>query len=147
MAEVTKLIRTAPERVFEVLSDGWLYTGWVVGASHVRAVEPSWPAPGARIHHAVGAWPLMLARRDQGRGVRTVETPGAAGPRAAARRGPGGASLEPHPSGTLIRMSETPVSGPGKWLHNPAADALLRARNAESLGRLAALTERPGGPR
>ena len=109
MAEASKLIQTPPERVFEVLSDGWLYTGWVVGASHIRAVEPSWPAPGSRIHHAVGAWPLML--RDETR-VEACE-PSKRLVLLARGRPLGEARvelrLEPHPSGTVIRMAETPV--------------------------------------
>jgi uncharacterized protein YndB with AHSA1/START domain len=147
MAEASKLIATSPERVFEVLSDGWLYTGWVVGASHIRAVEPAWPAPDSRIHHAVGAWPIML--RDETR-VEACEAPTRLV--LLARGRPLGEArvelrLEPRPTGTLVRMLETPVSGPGRWLHNPVADALLHARNVESLARLAALAERPAGPR
>lgn len=45
-------------------------------------------------------------------------------------------------AGTRIEMSETPIAGPGKWLHNRATDALLTRRNVESLARLAAITER-----
>ena len=29
----------APEDVFRVLADGWLYPSWVVGASRIRSVE------------------------------------------------------------------------------------------------------------
>jgi hypothetical protein len=29
----------SPQAVFEVLADGWLYPGWVVGASRMRAVD------------------------------------------------------------------------------------------------------------
>jgi len=43
-------------------------------------------------------------------------------------------------------MVETPIAGPGKWLHNPAAEALLIRRNQESLARLAALAERRTEP-
>lgn len=43
-------------------------------------------------------------------------------------------------------MSETPIAGPGKSLHNPATEALLTRRNIESLARLAALTERRTTP-
>ena len=53
-------MKVEPSRVFEVLADGWQYTAWVVGASHVRAVEQSWPSVGARIHHSFGVWPLVL---------------------------------------------------------------------------------------
>jgi uncharacterized protein YndB with AHSA1/START domain len=147
MAEASMLIATPPERVFDVLSDGWLYTGWVVGASHIRAVESTWPAPGSRIHHAIGAWPVML--RDETK-VELCDPPNRLV--LLARGRPLGEArvdlrLESRQSGTLVRMLEMPVSGPGKWLHNPAADALLTARNNESLARLAALAERPAQPR
>ena len=45
-----------------------------------------------------------------------------------------------------MTMHEAPVSGPGKWLHNPAAEAVLVRRNRESLVRLATLAERPTRP-
>src|SRR6476659_6586262 len=60
MAEASVTVSASPERVFEVLSDGWQYAGWVVGSVKVRAVESDWPRPGTRIHHAVGAWPMIL---------------------------------------------------------------------------------------
>ena len=40
--------------------DGWNYADWVVGAVHVRSVDPNWPAPGSRVHHRLGAWPLTI---------------------------------------------------------------------------------------
>lgn len=52
--------KASPQRVWEVLADGWRYPGWVVGASGMRAVDPEWPAPGARIHHSVGLWPFLI---------------------------------------------------------------------------------------
>lgn len=39
---------------------GFHYPGWVVGASHVRAVDDGWPQQGSRLHHVVGTWPLLL---------------------------------------------------------------------------------------
>lgn len=46
----------------------------------------------------------------------------------------------------LVTMRETPVAGPGKWLHNLAAEALLRRRNTEALDRLAAAAEARHAP-
>jgi hypothetical protein len=54
--------------------------------------------------------------------------------------------LEPDGDGTLVTMHETPIAGPGKWLHNPASEALLDRRNVESLARLAAIAERRSEP-
>lgn len=36
-------------------------------------------------------------------------------------------------AGTRVNMTEAPISGPGKWLHNRATDLLLTRRNIESL--------------
>src|SRR3954454_22083271 len=49
-------IRTCapPDAVFDVLDDACAYPRWVVGARRVRAVDPSWPNPGSRFHHALG---------------------------------------------------------------------------------------------
>ena len=56
----TRVMQATPEQVWEVLADGWLYPLWVVGASRMREVDDEWPAPGARLHHSVGTWPLLL---------------------------------------------------------------------------------------
>jgi hypothetical protein len=50
--------------------------------------------------------------------------------------------------GTRVALTETPISGPGRWLFNRVDDAILHRRNVESLARLAAMSERrtaPGG--
>lgn len=60
VATVTAMINGTPGEVFAVLADGWAYGGWVVGASHVRAVEAGWPAVGSKLHHASGVWPVVL---------------------------------------------------------------------------------------
>ena len=56
-----RVLQAEPDAVWEILSDGWLYPLWVVGASRIRAVEGSWPMPGSRIHHSVGTWPLLIS--------------------------------------------------------------------------------------
>jgi uncharacterized protein YndB with AHSA1/START domain len=132
-----------PETVFRVFTDGWLYPLWVVGASHIRDVDKSWPAEGARIHHAFGAWPLM---------VRDTTTVLKSDPPhelvLQARAWPAGQArieltVEPlRETGSRVTINEYPVSGIGAVLHNPLADKLLHRRNVESLARLAALAER-----
>ena len=52
--------RCSPEDVARVLGNGWLYASWVVGASRMRSVDDEWPAPGSKLHHSVGTWPLVL---------------------------------------------------------------------------------------
>ncbi|MDT5333463.1 MAG: hypothetical protein QOF31_4760, partial [Mycobacterium sp.] len=57
---VTRDIAATRQRVWDVLADGWTYSGWVVGNSRIRAVGADWPAPGARILHSIGTWPAVI---------------------------------------------------------------------------------------
>ena len=61
MSRSTKVMSCSPEAVFDVLSDGWTYATWVVGAARIRRVDEGFPEPGAAVHHSVGAWPLLLS--------------------------------------------------------------------------------------
>lgn len=142
MAEVTKHIAAPPDRVWAELSDGWMFTGWVVGATHIRDVDGAWPAAGARLHHQVGAWPLVLSDTTQ---VLECEQPRRLVLQA--RAWPMGEArvvliLEPDGDGTLVRMSEWPTHGLAKATHTRLQDALLRRRNTESLERLACIAEK-----
>ena len=132
--------------VWDVLADGWRYTNWVVGTSHMRAVEAEWPAVGSRIFHAAGVWPVMtrdeteVTRVDPGERLELI-----------ARGRPMGEAaivieLADEDGGCHVTMHETPIAGIGQKLHNPATEALLVRRNTESLARLAALCERRTAP-
>jgi hypothetical protein len=57
---VTRDIAATRQRVWDVLANGWTYSGWVVGNSRIRAVDSNWPAPGTRILHSIGAWPAVI---------------------------------------------------------------------------------------
>jgi uncharacterized protein YndB with AHSA1/START domain len=146
MATNTVHIDASPADVFAVLSDGWLYSNWVVGTSHMRAVEAAWPAVGSKLHHAAGIWPLV--RRDDTT-VDAVE-PGRRLELTARGRPFGEAKivleLEDESGGTKVTMFEVPSAGPGKWLDNPATEAVLARRNRETLARLKVVVERPGEP-
>jgi hypothetical protein len=142
MASVSCHIDAEPDAVFAVLAEGWFYSNWVVGTSHVTAVETAWPAAGSRLHHASGIWPLVA--RDE-TVVGQVETDRILVLTARGRLfGQARVVIElaEDAGGTAVRMHETPVAGPGKWLHNPVTDVLLTRRNTESLARLTALVER-----
>lgn len=149
MATVTVTVRATPAEVFAVLADGWTYPSWVVGASHVRAVEDGWPAVGSRLFHASGTWPLTLedeTRVEEADPGRRLVLLVSGGPLGDARVD---LSLVPElPAGTATRvtMVEEPVSGLGRWFQNPLADLLLHRRNAETLARLTRLVERPTTP-
>ncbi|MDT4893543.1 MAG: hypothetical protein QOE97_2578 [Pseudonocardiales bacterium] len=142
MAVVTKHMNTSPERVWAELSDGWMYTGWVVGATHIRDVDEGWPAVGTKLHHQIGAWPATISDSTQ-----VIESEPTRRLVLQARAWPVGEArvvleIEPDAGGTVVRMGEAPTDGVPKWLHNPLQDALLKKRNAESLERLADIAEK-----
>lgn len=146
MATVSQRINATPADVYRVLSEGWEYSQWVVGTSHVRAVDANWPAPGSKLHHAFGAWPLLLRDHTEMQevepGKRMLMT---------ARGWPVGEAeveilLEPKGSGTKFTIREDPTGGAGWLLRNPIGDALIYRRNVETAARLAALAERRTEP-
>jgi hypothetical protein len=146
MATVRKHINARPPAVYSVLANGWEYPQWVVGTSHVRAVDAEWPAPGARLHHAVGVWPFVLRDHTE---VREVEQDKRM--LLAARGWPLGEAevemiLEPEGTGTSLSMREEPTGGAGLLLRNPLGSVLIYRRNVESVARLAALAERRTSP-
>jgi hypothetical protein len=54
--------------------------------------------------------------------------------------------INPDGSGSTLTLTETPVSGPGKWVNNPLTEAITHRRNTETLTRLTALVERRTQP-
>jgi hypothetical protein len=133
---------TPPAAVWDVLADGWLYPLWVVGASRMREVDDEWPAVGARLHHSVGSWPLLI--NDVTEVIDAV--PGSSLTLSAKARPTGVAevkiSLEAVGPGTRIVIEEDAVSGPARLMPKPLRDAQLRWRNTETLRRLAYVAER-----
>lgn len=141
MTPVRREMSASPAEVWRVLADGWLYTGWVVGASHIRAVDARWPDVGQQLHHSVGAWPFLISDS-----TTTLEAEPPHRLVLQARAWPAGeARIELTITGddltSTVTIDEVPNKGPGKWLHNPVQDRLLVARNREALDRLAALAE------
>lgn len=147
---LSRVLPASPDAVWQVLADGWTYADWVVGTSKIRAVDEAWPAPGSRLQHAVGAWPLLV--EDETR-VLDADT----GRRLLLRArgwplGEADVDLLLAPVGedgtaTRVTLHETLVAGPGRVvMTNPAGAALLRARNTETLSRLAAIAERRRPP-
>ncbi|MFC4064826.1 SRPBCC family protein [Actinoplanes subglobosus] len=140
---MTRTVQAPPDKVFAVLADGWTYSDWVVGTVHVRDVEPSWPAPGARLHHKAGPWPLSLQDSstvlacDPGRSLKLN-----------AGLWPLGAAevdirLTPVEHGaTRVEIEEDFTEGPLRWARNKLNDLLLHRRNVETLRRLADIAER-----
>jgi hypothetical protein len=127
--------------VFGVLADGWLYPSWVVGAARIRAVDDTWPAAGASIHHSVGSWPLLL---DDSTTVQEFVPDERIVLRA--RAWPAGEAdveitVRALPDGCEVTISEDAVSGPGRFVPGPVRHPALHWRNTETLRRLAFLAE------
>jgi hypothetical protein len=141
-ASAERRVEATPEQVFAVLADGWLYPGWVVGASRMREVEDTWPAEGARLHHSFGVWPLLIDDKttmlEWQPGTRAVmEAEG--WPLGTARVV---LTVEPDgPTGCRVSIAEDASRGPGRLLPKPVRQALIVKRNDETLRRLAFLAE------
>lgn len=141
MTSVTRTFSTTPERVWDVLADGWLYPAWVVGATRMREVDESWPAVGSALHHSVGVWPAVV---DDTTSVTECEPGRLLG--LLARGWPAGEAaiqlrLTAVGAGTEVVIDERPVSGPGVLVPDPFLVLPLKVRNIETLKRLAFIAE------
>jgi uncharacterized protein YndB with AHSA1/START domain len=146
MATVTVHTKATPAEVWAVLADGWTYSQWVVGTSHMRAVDENWPAVGSRLHHSVGVWPALIKDHSEIKASepnsRLLMT---------ARGWPVGEAevellLVPSSGGTEVSIIEVPTGGAGHLLRNPVGEALIYRRNVETMARLVALAERRTEP-
>ena len=142
MSTNTRLMNATPDEVWSVLADGWLYPLWVVGASRIRDVDPSWPEQGSQIAHSVGAWPMLI---DDTTKVTECQPGQLLALRA--RAWPAGeAAVEIRLSGsgpdTEVTIKEDVVTGPAVLVPKPVRDVTLNKRNTEALLRLAYLAER-----
>ena len=144
MAEVTGHVAAPPSRVWATLADGWLYSSWVVGTSKIRSVDAAFPAVGSKIHHAFGLWPFLVQDETEVMACQPEQHL-----LLQARGGPLGEAttaidLVASDGGTALRLAETPTKGPGAWLNNPVAEAVLTRRLQECLARLVPLVEGRG---
>jgi uncharacterized protein YndB with AHSA1/START domain len=137
VAVVERVIQAPPDQVFAVLADAWTYSDWVVGTAHIRAVDPHWPAPGARLYHKVGPWPLSVRDRSE---VLSRTEPTELVVRA--RMWPLGEAkvvlrlAATGDGGTRVTIAEDFKAGPLRWVRTKINDLVLHARNVESLRRL-----------
>jgi hypothetical protein len=141
MSQNERLINASVEDVFAVLTDGWTYASWVVGASRIRDVEAGWPQPGHSIHHSVGVWPLLI------NDATTVEL---YEPlrflRLKVRAWPTGEGIVEFEATDKdnechLVMRERTSKGPASLIPEVMVDPVLHLRNAETLERLALLAE------
>jgi hypothetical protein len=142
MSTTTRVIKATPADVWTVLADGWLYPVWVVGASRMREVDESWPEVGSKLHHSVGAWPVLiddetevtechptvlLALRGRGWPVGEVDIE---------------IRLRPVGGHTEVVIDEDAAAGPAVLVPKPVRGVTFRWRNVETLRRLAYIAER-----
>lgn len=147
MALVRRTVKAPPAAVYAVLADGWTYSDWVVGTAHIRDVDPSWPAPGARLHHKAGPWPISLNDMSTVVAVepeRLLELRAGLWPLGEATVR---ITLEPAGEATVVTMHEDFHAGPLHFIKNKINDLLLHRRNVETLRRLADIAERDTAPR
>ena len=136
-----KVINATPQAVWEVLSDGWLYPVWVVGATRMRAVDDDWPAVGSRIHHSAGVWPWLVNDDTEVLAVqplRKLELRAKGWPLGEAK-----VAIELADLGgrTRVTIREDAVAGPGSMVPSAVRQPLLKWRNTETLRRLAFVVE------
>lgn len=138
MSITERIVRAPVERVYSILSDGWSYSDWVVGTAHIRKVDAGWPAPGTRLYHKAGPWPVSV--RDRSESLQCEPN------RLLLLRvhlWPFGAghvrfTLDPlDAQATRVRVEEQFTHGPLLGIRNKIGDVFLHFRNAELLARLA----------
>lgn len=144
---VQRHVDAPPSAVASVLEDGWSYASWVVGTARIRAVSPGWPTPQARLHHSVGLWPALLSDetvcREYEPGRRLVLV---------AKGRPFGEAvvdieIEPDDEGCTVSISEdAATSGIRSVVPQAVRNPMIKARNTETLRRLALLAERADRP-
>ncbi len=141
-AVVTRVVNAPADVVWSVLSDGWLYATWVVGASRIREVDLDWPSVGSRVHHSFGIWPLVID--DTSEVLLSIPSREL---KLRARGWPAG-EAEVHLTLTRDRAEHTTVSivedavaGPGSLIPRPVRQLAIAPRNVEALRRLALIAE------
>ena len=142
MSTTTRTLSATPEQVWEVLADGWLYPLFVVGASRMREVDETWPAPGSKLHHSVGVWPLIIddeTEVTESEPLRTLALRAKAWPLLG--EAPVVLHLSEKGAGTRVMMEEDVATGPGKLVPQPVRAPGITWRNTEALRRLAFIAE------
>ena len=138
---VQRRLNCSPEQVFAVLGDGWLYPLWVVGASRMRDVDEGWPAPGTKLHHSFGTWPLLIDDTTEVLDLqpdRRLVLEARGWPVGTARVE---ITVEAAGGGSLVSIAEDVSDGPARLIPQPVRVAGIDVRNRETLRRLAYLAE------
>lgn len=141
-ARITHRANAPASAVWAVLSDGWLYANWVVGASRIRDVDQPWPAVGSRIHHSVGVWPAVV--NDETVVIESIPERRLV---LQAKGWPlGEARVDLQIDGTGddtcdVSIVEDAVKGPGSLVPTVVTQPLIAVRNREAIKRLIMIAE------
>jgi uncharacterized protein YndB with AHSA1/START domain len=141
MSTNSRVIKTVPDHVWDVLADGWLYPLWVVGATRMRAVDASFPEVGSKLHHSAGVWPVVINDEtevlacDRGRSLRLRAAGWPMGEAEVV------ITLTASGAHTHVELREDAVSGPGAYLPAALRTPMIAWRNTETLRRLAFVAE------
>ncbi|HEX5566519.1 MAG TPA: SRPBCC family protein [Streptomyces sp.] len=130
------LVKTSPDRVWDVLSDADRYQQWVVGTRSTRRAEGEWPKVGTALRYEIGVGPVNFQGHTV---VRICEPPSRLELEASAGRlGSARIAISVRPWGddTLITMDEHPLRGTVARLHTAPMDAALQLRHRLMLSRL-----------
>ena len=137
MAVNTIVIPVSRRAVYDVLSDPYAYSRWVVGPREVVRADDSFPEPGSSFVHEEGVGPVEA--RDE---TDVLDTDRAQFVKLRAKLRSFGAivditiDLAAVDAGTRVTMREQPVAGLWSKVWNPLFDRLLWARNVIALRRL-----------
>jgi hypothetical protein len=140
---VSREIAAPIRNVWSVVANGWMYSGWVVGASRIRDVDDGFPRSGANLHQSIGPWPLIV--NDVTTVVEADEPERLVLQVRSRPFGEGRVRLRltsTSPATTRVEMDEEVTRGPLRWVPRQAQAPLVNWRNRESLRRLAHLAER-----
>lgn len=154
MAVNRRRVPVSRQQVWRVLSDGFSYENWVVGARRIRDVDAGFPEPGTRLHYAVGVGPIEHQGHTEVREVepgRRLVLEAHAWPVGTARieirlEDDDDIASDGNDGGCTVTMEERPARGLPAALHNPLQDAVFRARNVVTLRRLERLARERAGP-
>jgi hypothetical protein len=142
MSRTELLVEAPPSAVYAVLMDPWAYGDWVVGSRRIRAVDPEWPAVGARFHHTVGIPVLHLD--DSSRLLENIPDRRVRLEVRVRPFGIGVVCLELHAANrdaTRVVMTEEPHRGLLDIAWSKPLDWITNLRNKRALQRLARLSE------
>ncbi len=131
-------IDASPDAVWAVLEDPYLYPSWVVGTDRTLRADDSWPWPGSAFTVHVG-----LGFDDETRVREMVPGRRIVVDAAAHALGPARVTIElrPEHGGTRVTLIEDPAGKMTPLWFLPATHAAIKARNAESLRRLARVVD------